>query len=288
MDSRLRGNDRHFEIPSAFGKVEARLSIFHIFRSAAPWQTSDMENLIYIVAVFLIAGMVKGVTGMGLPTVAMALLSMMMTPTEAAALLVVPSLLTNMWQLLSGAPVYPLWRRLWPMMIGICIGTAAGTLVGNLLAVDPGTASAALGVALVVYAALGLLSVRWKVKGGSEGALSPAVGAITGAITAATGVFVIPAVPYLQSLELEKDELVQALGLAFTVSTLALAASLAARGAWQPAAAGISFLAQLPAMAGMLLGQRLRERMHPVLFRRCFLFALLLLGMHLALNAVWH
>jgi len=72
------------------------------------------------------------------------------------------------------------------------------------------------------------------------------------------------------------------------VSTVALAVSLAARGAWQPAAAGMSFVAQLPAVAGMLLGQRLRSHMAPELFRKCFLFALLLLGMHLALDAAWH
>jgi uncharacterized membrane protein YfcA len=173
------------------------------------------------------------------------------------------------------------------MMAGICVGTGAGTLVGGALAFDAKMASGALGLALVAYAAMGLLSVRWRLRG-SEGTMSPAVGAITGAITAATGVFVIPAVPYLQALELEKDELVQAMGLAFTVSTVALAVSLAARGAWQPEAAGMSFVAQLPAVAGMLLGQRLRSRMAPALFRKCFLFALLLLGMHLALDAAWH
>jgi uncharacterized protein len=258
-----------------------------------------MENIIYITVVFLLAGMVKGVTGMGLPTVAVALLSLVMTPVEAAALLIVPSLLTNVWQLLSGAPVYPLWQRLWPMMAGICAGTGAGTLAGalaggtmggtaaGLAAVEAKMASGALGVALVAYAAMGLLSLRWRLRG-SEGVMSPAVGALTGAITVVTGVFVIPAVPYLQALELEKDELVQAMGLAFTVSTVALAVSLAARGAWQPAAAGMSFVAQLPAVAGMLLGQRLRSHMAPELFRKCFLFALLLLGMHLALDAAWH
>ena len=258
-----------------------------------------MENIIYITVVFLLAGMVKGVTGMGLPTVAVALLSLVMTPVEAAALLIVPSLLTNVWQLLSGAPVYPLWTRLWPMMAGICVGTGAATLVGMLVGGTAGgmpvgsaaagakMASGALGVALVAYAAMGLLSLRWRWRG-SEVAMSPAVGAITGAITAATGVFVLPAVPYLQALELEKDDLVQAMGLAFTVSTVALAVSLAARGAWQPAAAGMSFVAQLPAVAGMLLGQRLRSHMAPELFRKCFLFALLLLGMHLALDAAWH
>jgi len=55
---------------------------------------------------------------------------------------------------------------------------------------------------------------------------------------------------------------------------------LAARGAWHAAAAGNSLLALIPAVAGMQLGQWLRARMQPALFRRCFFIALLLLGAH--------
>ncbi|MES2257735.1 MAG: sulfite exporter TauE/SafE family protein [Pseudomonadota bacterium] len=242
-----------------------------------------MDNLIYISAVFLLAGTVKGVTGMGLPTVAVALLSLTMAPMQAAALLVVPSLLTNLWQVLTGAPLYPVWSRFWPMMAGIC----AGTLAGGLFALRAEWAAGALGIALVTYAGAGLLALRWKVKQENAYWQSPLVGIVTGAIAVTTGVFVLPAVPYLQALELERDELVQAMGLAFTVSTLAIAVSLAAHDAWQPAVAGASFLMQVPALAGMLLGQKLRQRMPPALFRRCLLFMLMLLGMQLALRAAW-
>ncbi|MBF3247578.1 sulfite exporter TauE/SafE family protein, partial [Pseudomonas aeruginosa] len=58
----------------------------------------------------------------------------------------------------------------------------------------------------------------------------PLVGLATGALTAVTGVFVIPAVPYLGALGLQRDELVQALGLSFSASTLALAVTLGVHG----------------------------------------------------------
>ena len=102
-----------------------------------------------------------------------------------------------------------------------------------------------------------------------------------------TGVFVIPAVPYLQALSLEKDDLVQALGLSFTVSTVALAAILAHDGALQLAIAGASALALLPALAGMALGQWLRARARPDVFRLCFFAGLLLLGAHLAVRGFY-
>ena len=79
--------------------------------------------------------------------------------------------------------------------------------------------------------------------------------------------FVIPAVPYLGALGLGRDDLVQALGLSFTVSTLALAAGLAWHGALPMQAAGASLLALAPALAGMALGGWLRARVRPETFR---------------------
>ncbi|WP_307719761.1 sulfite exporter TauE/SafE family protein [Massilia sp. YMA4] len=269
---------------SAFGEDEGSASIFHIFAIAGGWHTAAMDayfatHIVYVAVVFLLAGMVKGATGMGLPTVAMGLLGLVMAPMEAAALLVVPSLLTNGWQVLSGRPLYPLWLRLRGMMAGICLGTLAG---GALLLQTQG-GGVVLGLALVLYGLLGLGEVAWSVPARQEPWLAPLMGAATGVLTAATGVFVLPAVPYLQALELDQEELVQAMGLSFSVSTLALAVVLAAHDAWQPAAAGASFLAQLPALAGLLLGQRLRRHLQPRVFRRCLFLVLLLVGAHLVL-----
>ena len=85
-----------------------------------------MSIWILIGATFLLAGLVKGVIGMGLPTVAMGLLAIVLPPAEAAAILIVPSLVTNVWQLLAGPSFGALARRLWPMMVGVVVGTIAG------------------------------------------------------------------------------------------------------------------------------------------------------------------
>lgn len=225
---------------------------------------------------FLCAGLVKGVVGLGLPTVAMGFLGLVMPPVEAAALLVVPSLATNVWQLFAGPRLSALLKRLATMMLGICLGTALGI---GLLTSGPSTVAAtALGGVLAVYGAIGLTAARFTVSARSERWLSPLAGLITGALTGATGVFVVPAVPYLGSLGLERDELVQALGLSFTVSTVALAIGLLANGQFPPAAAGASLLALPPTVAGMWLGQRIRTRLPPALFRRFFFAGLLVLG----------
>ncbi|MDH1264487.1 sulfite exporter TauE/SafE family protein [Pseudomonas sp. GD03944] len=236
-----------------------------------------------ILFTFLLAGMVKGVVGLGLPTIAVGLLGLVMTPMQAAALLIVPSLVTNIWQLADGRSPLPMLRRLWPMLVGIVIGTL---LMGLLVqSADMPQATRWLGVALLVYAVLGLASIRFHVAPAHEQWLAPLIGAVTGAITALTGVFVIPAVPYLQAIGLEKDDLVQALGISFTVSTLALAVSLGHSGELlQPAVLGMSALALLPALLGMAGGQWLRKRISPERFKRWFFIGLLLLGADLALR----
>ena len=166
---------------------------------------------------FLLAGFVKGVIGLGLPTVSIGLLGLLMTPAQAAAILVVPSLVTNVWQAVVGGGVMALARRLWPMLVGICAGTFVGAVL--LPHDDSGRATVWLGLALVIYAALGLVKVHFSVPQRSEVWLGLLMGAATGAITVATGIFVMPGTPYVQSLQFDRDKMVQALGLSFTVST---------------------------------------------------------------------
>ena len=238
-----------------------------------------------VLSTFLLAGFVKGVIGLGLPTVAVGLLSVIMAPAQAAALLIAPSLITNVWQMAAGGSLLAVSRRLWSMMLGICAGTyaSAGLLTGH----SKGGATTALGVALVLYAITGLSALRLTVSSRFEAWLSPLMGAATGFVTGATGVFVVPAVPYLQALGLEKDELVQALGLSFTISTVALGLTLASGGALTASLAGASLLALAPALGGMALGQYVRTRISAAAFRRWFFWGLFGLGGHLVLQTMF-
>ena len=241
-------------------------------------------NLLFIGAVFLLAGLIKGVIGLGLPTVSMGLLAVVMPPLQAAAILVLPSFLTNIWQMVDGPSLSAVARRLWPMLLAVCLGTWAG--VGLMTGPHARYGSALLGVALIAYALTGLRSNPIAVAANREVWLGPLTGAITGLITAATGVFVVPSVPYLQALRLGKEEMIQALGLTFTVSTIALTMNLAFAGALNFGAAKPTLVALIAAFAGMWAGQVLRIRLSPEIFRRCFFVGLLLLGVYLAVDAL--
>jgi uncharacterized membrane protein YfcA len=263
---------------------------------AAPFDKQDraMDSLLFgaapeVVALaiitFLIAGLVKGVIGLGLPSIAIGLLALLMTPAQAAALMIFPSLVTNVWQMVTGPYWLALLRRLWTLLAMSALGVWLGG--GILTSANSRYAALGLGLALVVYAALGLSAIRFSVPRRHEWWLNPIIGLATGLIAGGTGVFVIPAGPYFQAIGLTKDELVQMLGFSFTVSTVTLGVVLWRHGALHVANAGGSLLAVVPALVAMAAGQRIRSWASEETFRRWFFFALLLLGTQQALRNIF-
>jgi uncharacterized protein len=239
----------------------------------------DWSSLGWVAFAFTAAGFVKGVVGLGLPTVAIGLLSVMMAPAAAAALLIAPSLATNLWQMIDGPGLLALARRLATLLAALVVGTFI--TISVLTGLNAGLASAALGAVLIVYGGIGLAGVRWQVPVRVQPIVSPLVGLATGLVTGATGVFVFPLVPYLNSLGLNRDELIQALGLSFTVATLGLAAALGSAGGLSTISGLESLVAMGGAVAGMAIGQKVRGRIAAETFKRWFFAGLVALGLYM-------
>lgn len=249
---------------------------------------SDEVTTLLVVALvaFFLAGLVKGVMGMGLPTIAMGLLSIIVPPVQAAAVVVVPGFATNVWQALAGPALGRVVRRLAPMLVAVWIGifSTVGMLTGGNVA----GATASLGLVLAAYGLLGLRARRpVVVPRATERWMSPVIGFATGAIMGATGIFVIPAVPYLNSLGMEREELIQALGLSFTAGSLGLGIALVTGDAFGMTHVGTSVIAVVPAMIGMYLGQRVRTKLPPATFRRWFFIGVALLGLYMLGRSGW-
>jgi len=237
---------------------------------------------VFVGLAFLFAGFIKGTIGIGLPTVVMGLLSIVMPPAQAAALMVVPAIATNIWQMLAGPTLWALVRRYATMIAGVFVGVF---LTIGLMTRAAAGAQAALGLVLAGYGAYGLFARRFQVKREMERRVSPIMGLATGLLLGATGIFVVPTAPYLTSLELDKEELLQSIGILAFVCPTALAIALAVSGNYATGFAGGSVLALVPALAGMWIGQRLRQRLAAATFMRVFFAGLIALGGYMFLRA---
>jgi uncharacterized protein len=207
-----------------------------------------------------------------------------MPPSRALAIVIMPAIVTNIWQTFGGPYLRDIVRRLWPLMIGTVFGIwlNSGTLTGPYAHYGP----IVLGVLLVIYAIVGLSQFSFRVAPSNEKWVGGLVGVVTGMVSAATGVQVIPSMPFMQAIGMEKDELVQALGVFFTVATVALAFSLTGAGLLSAATALPAAVAMAAAFAGMSIGQAVRSRMQPEAFRRWFLIAMIFLGLYLVVSAI--
>ncbi|MDE2603622.1 MAG: sulfite exporter TauE/SafE family protein [Bradyrhizobium sp.] len=243
------------------------------------------EPLLFLIAAsFLFAGFIKGALGLGLPTVSMGLLAVAMPPAQALAIVIVPAIVTNIWQTFGGPYLRDIMRRLWPLLIGTTAGIRlnAGSLTGPYTHYT----TIALGLLLALNALIGLSQLSFTVARRNEKWIGGIVGLVTGVISAATGVQVVPSVPFLQAIGMEKEELIQALGVFFTVATVALGFNLTSAGLLTGATALPGAIAMGCSFIGMLTGQAVRTRLRPELFRRWFHVAMILLGLYLVVSTI--
>lgn len=244
----------------------------------------NVDVVVLVVLVFFVAGTIKGLIGFGLPTVSIAILAAFLGLIEAMTLMLLPSLITNLFQGLVGKYLIRLIRRYWSMFI---FGAVFTWLSSSLLSTGhAATFAVILGVVLTLYGLSSLYSLQLPSPGSRERWISPLVGIVSGGITGITGVFLVPAVGYLQALRMERDELIQAIGLWVTVATLSLAFSLKDHDLFSNELGLLSLTAVLPALLGMWVGRILRPRLSESAFRHLFFAALMLLGVYISVSAI--
>jgi uncharacterized protein len=243
-----------------------------------------IETMTIVALAFLLAGFVKGVIGLGLPAVSLAVLTAALGLKAAMAILLAPSFVTNVWQGLVGGHLRQILRRLRVLLLVLCAATWLG--VGVLARSNADALAGLLGLVLAAYAVSGLVRLDPPAPGHREAWLGPVVGITSGLLNGMTGSFVVPGVMYLQSLRLSRDALIQAMGVLFTTSTVALAVALRGQGFLSPELALLSALGVLPAVAGMFLGQLVRQRLSEAAFRNVFFAGLLAFGAYIAVKSL--
>jgi len=242
-------------------------------------------ELIFLVAgVFLISGFVKGVIGVGLPTVSIALLATIVDLKSAIAILILPALLTNLFQSFNGSAFIKILKRIWTYLLAALVCTWIG---GGVLAnANSVILSGLLGALLAIYAATSLATIKINLPVRWEPLASPLIGSAAGILTGLTGSFVFPGVIYLQALNLPRNQFIQAMGITFTMASISLGVTIVDHGLTSIKHFYLSTFALVPAIIGMTLGVLVRQKLNDQMFRRIFLISLLIIGFHIIARSV--
>ena len=241
--------------------------------------------LLLVAGAFLLGGTVKGTIGLGLPLVAIAFMTTVITVPEALPIASMPILVMNAWQAARGLDWRVVFRRLFLLNLFASIGIAGGALL--LFRLDPVVVGVILGASLVVYVAVNLVAFDLHVPPELEAKISPPCGLVGGALFGMTGSLAFPVVPYLTALRMPKDEFVQAVGMVFFLTALVFVGSLAAQGVYTWENTAISFGALIPSSIGMAIGTWLRGKVSEALFRKLVFLFILILGLNLIRQAIF-
>jgi len=244
----------------------------------------DPATLVLIALTFLLGGAVKGVIGLGLPTISLALLTATIGLQPAMTLLLVPSFATNVWQAVAGGNTRAITARIWPFLLLATASVSLGAMA--LTRVNIAVLSALLGGLLIVYSVINLGHPHLSIPRSWEVWAGPLAGVANGILTGMTGSFVFPGVIFLHAIGLPRDLLVQAMGMLFTVSTIGLALALGGQHLLSFKLGVVSAAAVVPAAVGMLAGQGIRKRLSEAKFRRVFFVSLLVLGGYIVVRSL--
>ncbi|NQV56169.1 MAG: sulfite exporter TauE/SafE family protein [Rhodospirillales bacterium] len=248
---------------------------------AHPWALGTIS---LVAGAFLFAGLVKGVVGAGLPTFSVPILTLGLGLKEAIALIIVPALITNVWQAMVGGKMPYIFRRLGTFLLMVAIGSWFGVAI--LARSDAVFLSGVLGIFLFFYSVFSLATPQIPAPSAKvEKYLSPVMGGTTGVMLGMLGSFFVPGVLYLQALRMPRDTLVQAMGIAFTLCTISLWVGLTGNGLFSIELAGLSAFGVVPALIGMTAGQRLRRNLSEYRFRQALFGVLLIVAVYLAVRA---
>lgn len=244
----------------------------------------SVELIIFVVFVYILAGFVKGVVGVGLPTISLAMLATVLGLKEAMLVLLAPSLITNLAQALAGGRLYDLTKRFWMFLLSLFLLTWFST--GILVKADGNLLKIGLGIILLLYCVSYFLQLKIPKTGINEKWLSPLMGGLTGVSTGLTGTFVVPGTLYLQRILSNRHALVQAMGLSGGVATISLGVSLGGRGMLSNELLFTSGAMVIPALMGMAFGNMVRSKINEVLFRKLFFVSLSFVGIWIVVSAV--
>jgi uncharacterized membrane protein YfcA len=232
-----------------------------------------------VVGSLIVAGLLKGIIGVGMPVVALPLLSLFIDVKSAAMLLSMPLIFSNLPQALEGGKTGRCLVQLMPVILGTVPGVFLGVRV--LLALDADVARMIAGLVLMGVGGVTLFAPKLQIQSRlflPTGITFGFFGGILGGIAAMAGPLVFI---FLLAKGLRGKAFTKEASLYLVVSSGLLAILLTASHEFSWLDVAVSTAAMLPVALGMSVGQQMRDRIAPETFRTLVLIAVIAAGAEL-------
>jgi uncharacterized membrane protein YfcA len=238
-----------------------------------------------LVAIFVLGGVVKGVTGVGLPLVLVPLTAQFVDMPVTVALLTVPMVVTNITQAMEGGHTVPTIRAMLPILAFVVMGLLIGVHV--LLSVDRRLLSLVLGISFLALASLLVFMPHVRIGDRTARWAGPMVGFTAGVLGGMSAMFGPPMIAYLVGRGTNPDSFVKQMAIFAFTASLTMLLALAGSRSMSGMDMLVSAIGVVPIQAGMPLGRWLRRRTRPQWFRIGVLVVLALGGIDMLRRALF-
>lgn len=244
---------------------------------AAFFASLDPVFIVLVTLIFLGASIIKGFLGIGLPAAAMALLTLLMPPTEAIPLLWLPILVTNLLQFVRAKQKREIAKEYWLFAVAL----VACIFVTSMFIADYPTAllTVAVGVAMVAFALNFLFGIKLRI--GPGRGWQTVFGAMAGVLGGISSIWSPPVAMYLVARNVSKERFIGTTGFLFLAGSVPLGAGQVVAGVLDWATLTKSAFALLVVLVGFRIGEMLRAHVSQALFRKAVLIGFLLMGLRL-------
>jgi len=243
------------------------------------------EHVLIALLIFLLAGIIKGVVGIGLPSASLSMLVQFVDPRAAIAMLLAPMLFSNIWQVYRGGRVRESFRILWPFAVCCMLFTWLAARQVGRVAADP--LVLLLGCTIVLFAVTSFLKPPPPVKKSIDRPLQVIAGSLAGILGGLTAIWGPPMIMYLLARRPTNEEFVRFTGFLFLLGSVPLFLGYWESGLLTTQLTLISLLMVIPTILGFSLGEQLRPRLNQDQFRILVLALFVIMGSNLIRRVLW-
>lgn len=236
-----------------------------------------------IAVVFVLAGVIKGTVGIGLPTVSVGMMTQFVPPHTAIAVVVLPLLFSNFWQVYRARIGLDALRDYWPLILCMVVSLWLTTFFTVRVSAD--VLLGVIGTAIVIFAATSLARTPPQLSPGRNPVAQTIAGISAGIMGGFTSIWAPPIVTFLIARRASNEEFIRATGLILFIGGIPLAAGFWQTGLLNSETGPLSALMILPTLLGFTIGEAVRKRLHPDRFRAVLLWVFLLMGVNLLRRA---
>lgn len=237
------------------------------------------------VFIYFVAGVIKGMLGIGFPTAAVSLLAQVTDARTAISLVVIPMVVTNAWQVWRNRQLRWVFSNFWLLLLMMLLFIAIFSQLAGLVPIPLLTGT--LGLIVAAYAASSLYRPVVKIPDRHDRLSQVIAGVSAGALGGITGVWAPPILIFLNARGIGKDAFVATTGVLFCLGSVVLFSGYVSAGLIGPSIALMSCLLLLPSLAGFSVGELIRQRLSPARFERVLLWFFLVMGLNLIRRALY-